>query len=106
VEGGNGRKKLPLSSNSPVAGREIGCRGESANDEFPHLIPRLSLVFAFFLMAAVHGLNFILHKIVIKRDSQQCPDFFYRFTTRIYHPRNGSFARILSNITTPVGGFI
>lgn len=30
-------------------------------------------------------------------------DFFYRFTTRIYHPENGSFVRILSNINQTGG---
>ena len=97
-------KGCSLSLKQPFTGHLTGYR-ERRIFTFNSMSPSLSYLL-FFLMAAVYGLNFFLHKIVIKRDSQRYPRFFYRFMTRIYHPENGSFARILSNITTPVGGFI
>jgi len=58
-------------------------------------------------MAAVYGLNFFFTQNRYKaRFPAGSRVFFHRFMTRIYHPENGSFARILSNITTPVGSFI
>jgi len=79
-------KSCSLSSQTILSrDAKIGCRGENTSDEFPHLIPRLSLSLSLSLFRICFFSNggcvwlklFFLHKIVIKRDSQRVPGFFF-----------------------------